>query len=253
MFKFLCSVALLVSSFLLPTAASATLVAHYTGDGTAEDSTVNNHDGTLVGDTTFATGQVGQAFSFDGDNDYITIPNDPTLEPGVISVTAWVNLAPTGGDQKLIVDSSHGFVDQRGWALQTNPSGTIAFIYGNGLGFEVVSSSTEIDDNTFHHVAGILDGTNISLYVDGILHESMAFSGTPSPSGRTLRIGASWNGNPSVASRDVNGLIDDVRIYDHALSLSDIRALAIPEPGSFAFLLAVGSLNTLRRRRRERC
>ena len=66
---------------------------------------------------------------------------------------------------------------------------------------------------------------------------------------RTLRIGSTWGGNAGVAVRDVNGLVDDVRIDDHALSAREVRAFAVPEPGSFAFLVAVGSTVVLPRRR----
>tara|TARA_R110002049_G_scaffold72490_1_gene186997 strand:+ start:109696 stop:110442 length:747 start_codon:yes stop_codon:yes gene_type:complete len=225
--------------------AGASLIAHWTGDGTAEDATGNDHHGTLVGNTTYAPGKLGQAFSFDGIDDYITIPTDLALEPAVLSVAAWIKI---GSGLQTIVDSSHGFVDQQGWALQVN--GTASFAYGNGSTFPEVNSTTVVTDNVFHHVAAVLDGTSMSIYVDGELEGSGIYSLAPSPSLRDLRIGSTWGGNPSLAQREVSGLVDDVRVYDHALSLSEIRALAVPEPSSFAILCATGTAGFLRRRRR---
>lgn len=96
---------------------SAGLIAHWSGEGSAID-TANGQDGVLVGNTIFAAGKVGQAFSFDGANDYIRIPTAPTLEPGAFSVSAWIKLANTGSSKVLIADSMHG-AGQAGGALQT--------------------------------------------------------------------------------------------------------------------------------------
>jgi hypothetical protein len=234
-------------AFFVPS-SHADLVLHLTGDGSATDSSGNGHHGTLIGDATFANGVLGSAFLLDGSGDYVAIANHPSLEPtSALSVAAWVSMGPISGIV-LIVDSSHGFVDSAGWSLQTSAVGQISFAYGNNIFFPELLSNSEIDDSAFHHVAGVFDGTTMSIYVDGLLENQIAYVGTPQPSGRELRIGASWGGG--VTNREVNGLIDDVRVYNHALSATEIRSLvsAVPEPSSLGMLTILG-LATLNFRR----
>ncbi|TWT82214.1 hypothetical protein CA13_36750 [Planctomycetes bacterium CA13] len=227
------------------------LVAHYTGDGTFNDSSGNDYHGGPTGNTTFATGVHGQAFSFDGNNDDIRIANSSDLEPAILTVSLWLKIPDTVGIQRLIIDSSHGFVDQKGWALQTNPDGSIALVFGDDSTFHVVSSTTLIDDDQFHHITGVKDASNLLIYVDGNLENTLPYTWTAAPSGRTLRIGTSWGGNNLLQVRDVEGLIDDVRIYDNALSQSQVLSLAsaVPEPSSTALMLLCG-IGTLAYRRR---
>jgi hypothetical protein len=243
--------ALIVSlSWLQSQPCSAVLVGHWTGDGTANDATGNGHDGTLFGDVSFTPGVVGDAFLLDGNNDYIAIANDPSLESTIFSVAAFVRMPDTNNSQRLVFDSSHGFLNNRGWALQTETSGAISILFGNGSLFQAATSTTLIDDNDFHHIAGVVDASTLKIYVDGSLEDTFTYTGGLVASGREVRIGAAWGGVSGGSIREVNGIIDDVRYYDHALSSSQVQSLAnVPEPSS---ALAVGLtlvLATFRRRK----
>lgn len=242
-----------VPFLILSLPCQAVLVGHWTGNGSPNDSSGFGHHGTLVGDTIYGTGVVGDAFSFDGIDDYVTIPNATPLESSVITVTAFAKMPDTGSSQRLIVDSSHGFIDQKGWALQTDPGGSVSFIYGNGGAFIAAGSTTLIDDDQFHHLAGVLDGSMISIYVDGVLETSVAFTGTAQASGRQLRIGSAWGGDINASIREVDGQIDDVQIYDEALSGSQIASLAsaVPEPSS-AWALMLGAVVIWKRRLKKK-
>ena len=203
------------------------LVSWWPGDGNAFDIEDGN-DGTLQGDATFAPGKVGEAFSFDGNGDYVTIPHDPALQPTDITVDAWIkgDLADqTSPIRYLVVDKSHGFGNGTGWALQGETSGgRIAMIYGNGSfqNAEVFSASNVLDDN-WHFVAGTLDGSKLRIYVDGVLENEITYSGSPAGNNREVNIGAAWGGGQFV--RFFNGLIDEVEIYNRALSASEIQAI----------------------------
>ena len=72
------------------------LVAYWPANGTAVD-VVGGHDGTLIGNATFATGEAGQGFSLDGDGDYVSVPDSPALySDGSFSLDAWVKTTTDG-------------------------------------------------------------------------------------------------------------------------------------------------------------
>lgn len=245
---------LLSVSLAFSSNAPAGLVAHLPGDGNAADATGNGHNGTLV-NTDFATGVNGQAFRFDGFNDYVTIPGNSALEPSDISVAMWVNIAASSAGTRLLADSSHGTSGNAGgWALQLTGDNRVDFAYGSSMAFfPHISSSVALLTETFHHVAATLSGSDMRIYVDGVLAgENLAYPGSPLPSVKNngnIRLGRHFSVN-----RQFTGLLDDVRIYDHALSQSEISALSgtsVPEPSSVALLGLAGCL-CLRRRHRNR-
>ena len=244
----------ILSAWTLPQSSSAVLVGHWSGDGNANDVTGNGHDGTVFGDTTYAPGVIGNGFLLDGDDDYVAIANSPSLESTVFTVAAFVKMPDTGNTQRLIFDSSHGFVDFSGWALQTENSGTVSILFGDGNTFKGAASTTQIDDNDFHHIAGVVDGSSMTIYVDGTLENTFIHDGLLSASGREVRIGAAWGGAIGGSIREVAGIIDDVRYYDQALSSAQVQNLAsaVPEPSSALALGLPLALTTFIRRRKQR-
>ncbi|MCH8330166.1 MAG: T9SS type A sorting domain-containing protein [Bacteroidetes bacterium] len=123
-----------------------------------------------------------------------------------------------------MVDKSHGFTDATGWALQGESSGgRIAFVYGNGSSFPEVFSTTNVLDNSWHFIVGTLDGITLKIYIDGSLEGSLPYTGTPAGNTRDVNIGASWGGG--LFTRFFDGLIDEVTLYDRALSDAEILAI----------------------------
>lgn len=128
---------------------------------------------------------------------------------------------------------------------------------GDNLRLEVqaggTTTATPIADGTWHHLAVVVpsDGATVATttyYLDGNLIGAFGGSGTALATGDgPLRMGDSYQ-DPS---RDLKGRLDDVRLYDHALSAGEVAALAaIPEPASLALLgLSAVALTLLRRRR----
>lgn len=252
-FRLVCF-SLLILVLGIGTTARADLVAHWTANGTPNDSSGNGHHGNLINGTGYGAGVVGQAFLFDGVDDYVTVAGNLALQPSTISVAMWINATPANG-LRLVTDSSHGGsggVNQAGWALQLNAANQLDFVYGNGSVFPSVVSTTTVADDTFHHLVAILNGTSMQIYVDGALDATATYSGIPSPS--TANSGNIRLGDHYQFSRPLEGLLDDVRIYDHALSQSEISALAsIPEPSSLAMLaIAAIGFTTLPRRNNRR-
>ena len=221
---------------LFSSQANADIVAHWTGDNTAIDATGNGHDGTING-AVFGAGQFGQAFVFDGFNDSVIVDANPDLEPTTeISISLWVQ-APTENHLRNLIDSTHG-VGQAGWAVQLDAADNVRFTYGNGSTFPELATPLGNEDGQFHHVAAIFDGSLLSLYIDGSLSSTLAYSGTALPSGRDIQIGRHL-----VLNRPFEGSLDDIRIFDNALSSTEVSRLftGVPEPtalGPLAFLFA---------------
>jgi hypothetical protein len=122
-------------------------------------------------------------------------------------------------------------------------------------GSRLLSGGT-VATNTFQNVAGVYDGQFMRLYINGVQVASNDFGSiAPIPTNnRSLKIGVDFTGNGNLFS----GLIDEVNIFNRALSASEIGQLAlnpnnvsVPEPTSTLGLLALGTLgaaSTLKRK-----
>lgn len=243
----------------------------------ALDSSGNGHNGAPVGNPTYssdvpaatvpATGAPNTgSLELDG-NDYVSISAGAggTLDPtSAFTVEFWMNIDDQGPGQWLAVDKSHGWTDSTGWLFQGlgnnfgGESGKLDFGIGLGGGgtvnFSTVRSTMSLMDNQWHHIAGTYDSTTsvISLYIDGILDNSVTVAGSYASNGRSVNIGASWHGTQA-PNRFLIGDIDELRISDTALTSSQFLngpLAPVPLPAGLPFLLgALGALVLLRARR----
>jgi hypothetical protein len=186
--------------------------------GMAYDASGNANHGTTSGGPGWTTGKVGGALSFDGVDDYVDAGNDANLDiTGAITVEAWINSAigETGADYPLIAGKRTGFL---GYGLHVQKYTTPQFWIGDGSDWVGASAGAVVSPNQWYHLVGTYDGSNlIKIYVNGVLkntgsQQSLASSGT-----KEFRIGL------ESAIRQWNGLIDDVRIYNRALSAEEVR------------------------------
>ena len=221
----LSSNAVLMANSLPPCVPAASgLVGWWPGEGNANDVTSNNN-GTLVNDVGFAPGEVGQAFSFDG-NSYVSIPDSPLLDSLTNSITIelWLKTDQMTSDWTGIVAKGNS-----AWALQATP-GANTVDFNVSLGAGDLSGSRSINDDQWHHVAGVYDGTNMFLYVDGTLDVSMPATGLIPQNSDPLAIGANVQAYvPPCGCNEpgyfFNGLIDEVSIYNRALTAQEIQAI----------------------------
>ena len=174
----------------------------------------------------FVPGEVGHGVSF-GTGGYIDLTNFNALENQQFTLEAWARWdgpGPTedaGGSIILENTLSGSF----GYALSARASDNrFVFTCGTIVSSAVVSSNT-FTQGLFYHVAGTYDGTTFKLYVNGSLEGQQLDAGTPTW-GNFWSIGA----NPAFARnggfpRTWNGVIDEVSIYNRALSMSEIQAI----------------------------
>ncbi len=201
----------------------ANLVAHWKLDdgagGTTEDSAGTN-DGTIT-NATWTDGRLCGALEFDGTGDYVTITG-LLGQPANITLTVWARL-DSGASSKEVI-SLGDYVAMR--MDEGGGVGTKGFFY-NGSAWAVLGTSDFHADTGWHHLAYVVDDDNNSqkFYVDGVEEgtgsdtSSISYSGL----GSNTFIGRHGNGQTSF---DFDGAIDDVRVYDRALGVTDIQALA---------------------------
>ncbi len=217
------------SAVALPTTG---LVGFWAADGDATDSAGSNH-GTLSGTTSYTTGQFGQAFDMSGGGGTVDLsPNvyDSLYAGGEITISAWLNisLADVGDRSALIFEGNWILYFDR--LQQGVPTAVWDGNYTNRIG----SGGVAINDGNWHHVAMTYSAGTASIYVDGGLQASGA---------RTLTNGAS-NILGSGLFDPWDGAIDEVAIYDRALSTAEIASgwntsSVVPEP-STGLLVATG-------------
>jgi len=221
--------------------ASDTLVLNLTfneGEGdTAYDSSgdaTHQNNGTLRNGPTWTTGKLGAALQFDDIDDYIAIQDlhyDTAGEIAAITVCAWFKTSYVGGK-----NNSWAFVDfDRSEYFNfyiRGDDGTLGFSTCDADGIDDFYGGSILNDGEWHFGCAVYDGTDKILYVDGEedARKSNPHGGDSLGSGVT-RYGFVGDGSEapnfdgSRNGRYYNGLIDEVRIYDSALSADQISAL----------------------------
>lgn len=170
---------------------------------------------------------------FNGSSAYVSIANQTGLDiTDSITVEAWVNATAFGitSAQNSIV-CKHGWSQgEAGYVLRLGGSGQLSF---NLAGLDIngipvswvdnVSPTATLTTATWYHVAGTFDGNNSKIYVNGVLKGTVPFTGTIVSSPYPLNIGhLSDPGQP--ADRFFNGYIDEVKIWNRALSQAELQA-----------------------------
>lgn len=162
------------------------------------------------------TGRYGKALKFDGINDWVTMKNSASLALSTgMTIEAWVKPTRTmSGWTTVVMKEQAG---QQAYTLTANSSlnkpAVIPWIGGE----KILTGGPKLIPGEWHHLAGTYDGQNQRLYVDGTLVATKAQSGAIKTSTGALRIG----GN-SIWGEFFQGYIDEVRIYNRALTSTEI-------------------------------
>lgn len=188
------------------------------------DSSGNGNDGFFHGDPTWTAGKVLGALSLDGGDDYAEVPDSPELRiTGDMTVALWVKktaeaslwsrMVGRGGD---LTPLNYGFWEESG------AGGRIQFSQYDSGGGAVVNccSDSEIVSGEWYHIAAVAEGANAYVYINGAPDGTAARSGTPNAAAAPVTIG--YAGYAS----HFPGIVDEVRIYNRALSPAEIQSLA---------------------------
>ena len=184
----------------------------YSGSGTTwTDISGNSNDATLVNGPTFNSTH-GGSIVFDGTNDSVTISGMSSFAPSAVTFEVWFLNTPASGYKGLI---DKGRDNYEGYSLAASSS-KVQWKARVGSSNEVALDTEEYQDSVWTHAVGTYDGTDLKLYVDGVLKTTTNSSGTLGSNSLGITIG-STNDNLYF-----DGRISQARIYSSALSASEV-------------------------------
>jgi len=199
------------------------LVAEYHFDGDANDSSGNNNNGTIYG-ATFIDGILGLALSFDGVNDVVEVVDNDSIDlKDAGSIEAWIKYtgplqarwfiskASEKGYNEYLNNYAMGIINGIGFGASIGA--------GSGIG-DSVAAFHVITNNVWIHVAFTWDGTTLRLYKNGCEITNSTQRITPTINDQSLFIGK----ESSSDGYFFQGFIDEIRIYNRALSAEEVKA-----------------------------
>ncbi|MFG1691445.1 LamG-like jellyroll fold domain-containing protein [Gemmatimonadota bacterium] len=204
------------------------LVAHWPGDGNFDDI-IGTNDGDTVGYVSFAAGVEGQAFDFDGSGGVVGVGPAPGIdELQELTVSGWVRMNDSGRQGKMqrfvTLGNSKAVIRQDGVA------GWAQFHFYMSIDGDLrhVRANNALNTQCFHHVAGTYDGTTLRAYLDGEEVGFLDYTGTVDD-GWGVEFSSmspqAPGGVEDPLGEALDGRLDEVLIYDRALTGTEIEAM----------------------------
>jgi hypothetical protein len=168
----------------------------------------------------------GGCYTFDGSNDYLSIPDSDMWPRSTIpfTIAAWIYKNPNSNHDYIVGQHAS---NNAYWGFGSEGTG-LRFLAKNGAPYIVdTTAAGAAPDGQWLHVAAVRDGNNFFIYVNGVsqtLTVSTVSGSFPNPSA-SLYVGR-FDREPVAANRYFDGIIDDLRIYNRSLSQQEIAALA---------------------------
>lgn len=213
------------------------LVAHWSFDeqaGQTVHDKVGGNDGTRGADANAGSDdptwkpanecKVNGCASFDGAGDYVAIADDSALKPNTLSISGWiklnVNLASQPASFPIFIDK-YSLSPMTGYRIlfeRNQDKLSFSVMDGTTIYQASLTSAGSTLGTDWHHVSAVFDGSNVKLYVDGVLKATAAANTTIDFGNETLYIG-SYDGSQHF----LQGVIDEVKIYNTALTADQVK------------------------------
>jgi hypothetical protein len=201
-------------------------VAWWSAESNANDL-IGTNNGTLRGGITFAPGEVGQAFNFDGVSGSVLVPDVPALHfTNAITIEAWINPRSWGVTFREIVSKWFGSGNQLSFTTSIATSGQAYFLVSStgqtsaqGVDYMVVYTANTIPVNQWSHFAATYDGSSLKIYLNGALENQVPWAEGIFPGTAPLVIGECYSESL------FDGLIDEPTLYNRALSANEIEEI----------------------------
>jgi hypothetical protein len=209
------------------------LVAWWPGDGSPQDI-LGGHDAFLRGNATFADGRVGQAFSLDGDGDFVEVADAPGLNFGAddFTVAAWVKLNSLNQEMIIIEKYVARSGSANGWGLCSVGGSVLQFYLEDSTRYEHLNTiSLPVRTNEWFFLAARRAGQDATVFHEGVPVSSWSLSASIDVSSTsTLKMGHRGNPNDTPGSTDdrqlfLNGALDEVMLFNRALTAAEIKAI----------------------------
>lgn len=212
------------------------LVAYYPFNGNANDNSGNGNNGTTNGGCSWVQGVKGQACSFDGSG-YISVPNSSSLQsPSTsLSIVFWLYIDSWNNSWAPILAKSN---TQAYGQYSVEISSTAGINFWTGTNVSTFNHQMVVGN--WYHIAFTWDGTETKFYLDGILKGTESYSGTITPDNLPLEIGRHF---PGSTNDYLIGKLDEILIYNRALSSEEINQLFELNEGLVAYYQFNGNAN----------
>jgi hypothetical protein len=214
---------------------------------TAADASGNANTGSLVNGVAWTAGRAGQAVALDGVDDYVRVPHAAMLDAFPLSVAAWFKTTSSVGVRGLVnkyvanaYDGYQIFFEDGGlcaWYLRD----TANYVY-DGTGCTMKTFG--YNDGAWHHVVFVVDAAGGRLYLDGAQKGAQPWTGAAGAPTTLQELHLGHYPGAQGGAEYLGGLIDEVRIYDRALSGAEVSQLFTePPPVSDATPPAISAVN----------
>jgi len=202
--------------------AGMELVGHWMFENSAADSSDYGNDGQISGNPVFVSGRTGgTALHFKTNQDFVSVPESPDFSLISFTLAAWVKIPNT------IPDGWRTIIEHNRWGRnwfglwKSANANTFHFRWSNE-GVATSDFSAIISANSWYHVAATYDEIDKTarLYINGKLDKTIRNAAMPQPISSTLTIGMNMDNGEAF-----NGIIDDVRVYNRVLDVTEIKGL----------------------------
>ncbi len=227
---------LLTLVFFLGNVARADLVGWWKLDGNAADSSGKGHDGVLYGGPQWVAGVIGGALKLDGVDDRVEMPGTSQAAgfpatSGEVTWAMWIKASPGTGSQSILCQGPAGAAHVQGnRSVNVKPSGVVMVRAHSVAALTSLNSKATVNDNQWHHIGVTIafetSGTNdtMKVYIDGDLSKGYVVDNVNINQYGT----AAANFIVTLGNRAgsaFGGTLDDVQIYNKALSVAEIQGI----------------------------
>ena len=192
------------------------------GGGSSAGDSAGSADGVLHGPT-WDSGQLNGALRFDGVDDYVDL-GDIDLGSSALTIAFWFKADDFGVHDARFVSKAVGVNEQdHDWMVSTLNGSQLRFrLKTNGSTATLVTGSGAITTGQWYHIAAVYDGSQMRLYKNGVQAASQSKSGGISNGNASVALG---NQPTGAGARAFDGLLDEVCLYDQALSAAEIAGV----------------------------
>jgi hypothetical protein len=183
---------------------------------TAIDSSGQGHNGTLINGPVWTTGYYGGGIQFDGVDDYVDTGWTENLAKWTIACWVTSPAAPSSSGAP-----SGPLHREANYQINWNHNGGWAGFLGISVGGSWMGTTFgTLQANTWYHLCGTYDGTNLTAYTNGVQASQISAPGTPSSESNSLKFG-----RHAANAQYFAGTVDDARVYNRALDISEIKQM----------------------------